>query len=133
MPRTAIIIGVLLLALGLGDYYGNKESHWAIVILPALLGAVILVLGLASLVKQSWRRGAMHAAVIVGLVGFVATALPLYKLAEKEPTLLAESTMAVLCGVFVFLSVKSFVVARLTRRQTPPPSAPTPEAGKDPK
>jgi 4-amino-4-deoxy-L-arabinose transferase-like glycosyltransferase len=134
MPRTAILFGVLLLVLGLGDYYGNTERHWLVVILPAFLGAAILVLGVAALIKRSWRRGAMHAAVIVGLVGFVATAHALFKIASMvlaEPTLLAESTMAILCGVFVVLSLKSFLVARLGRQETPP--APAPEAGQEPK
>ncbi len=87
------------------------------------MGAVILVLGLAALVKRSWRRGAMHAAVIVGLVGFVATVGGLYDLGKKlleDGPLLAESTMAVLCGVFVILLVKSFLAARFGRQ----PSAP---------
>jgi hypothetical protein len=134
MPRTAILFGVLLLALGLGDYYGNTERRWLVVILPAFLGVAILGLGVAALIKQSWRRGAMHAAVIVGLVGFAANALALYRLGEiilQDGPLLAESTMAVLCGVFVFLSVKSFLAARLGRQQTPP--APAPEAGREQK
>ena len=134
MPRTAILFGFLLLALGLGDYYGNTERHWLVVILPAFLGAAILVLGLAAVVKRSWRRGAMHAAVIVGLVGFVANALALYRLGElilKDPTLMAESTMAILCALFVFLSLKSFLLARFGR-QTPTPAA-SPEVASLPK
>jgi hypothetical protein len=126
MPRTAILFGVLLLALGLGDYFGNTERHWLVVLLPALMGLAILVLGIAALIKRSWRRGAMHAAVIVGLVGFVATVHSVYELGSivmEKPSLLVESTMAVLCGIFVYLSVKSFLVARLGRQPTPPGSA----------
>jgi len=91
-------------------------------------------LGVAALLKRSWRPNAMHAAVIVGLVGFVATARALYDLGKtilQNPTQLAESTMALLCGIFVILSVKSFLAARLGR-QGPTPAA-TPEAGKDQK
>jgi hypothetical protein len=134
MPRTAILFGVLLLALGLGDYYWSTNRDWRILI-AAVMGAAILVLGLAAFVKRSWHRGAMHAAVIVGLVGFVATVNSLYDLVKRvfeNGAQLAESTMAVLCGVFVLLSVKSFLVARLSG-QTPPPAAPPPiEAAKNP-
>jgi 4-amino-4-deoxy-L-arabinose transferase-like glycosyltransferase len=133
MPRTAIFFGVLLIALGFGDYYGASEPSWTVVI-PAVLGLTILCLGVAALLKRSWRRSAMHAAVIVGLVGFVATMHALYDLGKvilQDPPLLAKSTMALLCGVFVILSVKSFLTARLGR-QTPPPDQP-PEVGKDQK
>ena len=133
MPRTAIFFGVLLMALGLGDYYGATEATWTVVI-PAVLGLVILCLGVAALLKRSWHRSAMHAAVIVGLVGFVATMHALYdfgKVILQNPPLLAKSTMALLCGLFVILSVKSFLTARLGR-PTPPPDQP-PEVGKDQK
>jgi hypothetical protein len=133
MPRTAILFGVLLIALALGDYYGKNELAWTVVI-PALTGLAILGLGVAALIKRVWRSNAMHAAVIVGLVGFVATVHALYKLGSvilQDAPLLAESTMALLCGMFVILSVKSFLAARLGRK-TPPPAA-APEAGEDPK
>ena len=131
MPRTAILFGVLLIALGLGDYYGASEPSWTVVI-PAVLGVAILCLGVAALLKRSWRRGAMHAAVILGLVGFVATAhalLALGRVILQDPPLLAKSTMAVLCGVFVILSAKSFLIARLGR-ETPPPAPEAEEAKK---
>jgi uncharacterized membrane protein HdeD (DUF308 family) len=123
MPRTAILFGVLLLALGLGDYYGATDATWTIAI-PAVVGLLILLLGLAALVKRSWRRRAMHAAVVVGLVGLAVTVHALYdlvKLVLQNPPLLPESTMAVLCGLFVILSLKSFLMARL-KPETPPPA-----------
>jgi len=122
MPRTAILFGVLLIALGLGDYYGAAEPSWTVII-PIILGVLILGLGVAALVKRSWRPNAMHAAVIVGLVGFVATMHALYELGKvilQDPPLLAKSMMALLCGIFVALSVKSFIVARLKRQTTAP-------------
>jgi len=131
MPRTAILFGALLITLGLVDYYFAKEPSWTIII-PFLLGLLILGSGMAALLKRSWRPGAVHAAVIVGLVGFVATVHALYELGAvilQDPPLLAKSAMALLCGVFVVLSVKSFLTARLGR-QTPPPDA-APEVGKD--
>ena len=75
MPRTAILFGVLLLALGLGDYYGKSDRDWLVVVSGRD--------GRCRSWSWAWRRwssdpgrGAMHAAVIVGLVGFVATAVP---------------------------------------------------------
>ncbi len=117
-----MLFGALLIALGLGDYYGASEPGWTVVI-PVVLGVAILCLGVGALLKRSWRRGAMHAAVILGLVGFVATAHALFALGRvilQDPPLLAKSTMALLCGIFVILSVKSFLMARLGR-ETPAP------------
>jgi hypothetical protein len=132
MPRTAILFGVLLVALGLGEHWGKGET-WLVVV-AAVMGVAILVLGVAALINRSWRQGAMHAAVIVGLVGFVATASALYDIASivlQSPNLLARSTMAILCGVFVVLSLKSFLMARLGRQETPP--VPAAEASQEPK
>lgn len=117
MAPIAIVFGGLLIALGLGSYFGTgRESVLDVV--PALFGLVILGLGIASL-KETWRKNAMHTAVVVGLVGFVAMLQSLVQFASlvlKDPSLLARSMMSILCAVFVLLCVKSFIDARRSRK-----------------
>jgi hypothetical protein len=72
-------------------------------------------LGQAAQAKESLRKHLMHAAVIVGLLGFI---LPLARLIPRtgELTLSAavvsQLAMALLCLVFVGLSIRSFIMAR---------------------
>ncbi len=121
MARIAIVFGGLLAALGLGSFFGTEQAGWTTwvtALLPAGFGLVILALGVVA-IKDSWRPGAMHAAVVVGLLGFFATAYALVELATlliERRTLLAQSAMAVLCGVFVAMSIKSFLDARRRRK-----------------
>ncbi len=130
MVRTAIIFGGLLAALGLGSYLGGEKAGWTAwvtALLPAVFGLVILALGLVAL-RPSWRAGAMHAAVVVGLLGFFATAYALVELGQlvvEKQALLARAVMAVLCAVFVGMSIKSFIDAR--RRRKPPAAEPAAE------
>ncbi len=116
MSRIAILTGLLLIALGAGGYFATGQREWTALI-PAAMGLLLALLGLLAL-KESLRKNAMHVAVVLGLLGFVATAHALYTLGAKileEPGLLAQSTMAVICGAFVALSVKSFLDARRAR------------------
>jgi hypothetical protein len=66
----------------------------------------------------------MHAAVIVGLIGFLGGTYsfvrPLLSEGELKPMAATmQALMALTCAVFVALCVKSFVDARRARRQNP--------------
>lgn len=124
MVRITIVFGVLLIALGLGDYYLMDGKSWTALI-PAALGLTMLVLGLVGL-KDSLRKNAMHAAVLLGLLGFAFTVQALVELGRQilgKPDRIAQSIMALLCGAFVVMAVKSFIDARRNRPAAaePPP------------
>jgi hypothetical protein len=131
MVRITIVFGVLLIALGLGDYYITDAKRWTELI-PAVLGLTMVVLGLVSL-KESLRKNAMHAAVLLGLLGFAFTVRALHELGQeilKRPELIAQSTMALLCGAFIVMAVKSFLDARRSRpAAAEPPVEHRPGAG----
>jgi len=118
MARIAVVFGGLMIALGVGGYFG-AGGEWTMALIyaaliPILFGLVILALGLAALWDR-WRQTAMHTAVVVGLVGFVLSVPGLVTLVQTilaHPSLVTSSLMAVLCGTFVVLSLKSFVAAR---------------------
>jgi hypothetical protein len=139
MVRITIIFGVLLIALGLGDYYATDAKRWTELIpaaLGAALGMTMVVLGLVSL-KESVRKNAMHAAVLLGLLGFAFTVRALIDLARvilDKPQLVAQSIMALLCGAYMVMAVKSFLDDRRSRPAAvePPveqPQAPVPVKG----
>jgi prolipoprotein diacylglyceryltransferase len=118
---TSVVFGLLLTILGVYGFISTGMRH-PTALIPAGVGLVLVVLG-ALARKESLRKHAMHAAAVVGLLGFFAGAGRfLYELsAGKDVTGtagLSTLTMAVLCAVFVALCVKSFIDARRRRRKT---------------
>lgn len=121
MVWTSVLFGVLLVGLGVLGYFVAEPPFWPVAV-PAALGLALIVAGLLGL-KQSFRKNAMHAAVLVAVLGLVGTARSVKELIERvldKPGLIVESVAAILCGVFVWLAVKSFLDAR---RQPSPPGA----------
>jgi hypothetical protein len=117
---TARIVGVLLVLLGVLGYSATQGVS-VTALIPAVFGLVLWGLAVVAR-KERWRPHAMHAAVVVGLVGFLATVRALMSLpaalqgeVARPAAVISQSVMAVLTGVFVALSVKSFVDARRRR------------------
>lgn len=120
MPSTAIGIGVLLMIIGVAGYVvgamGDRASVTALI--PAFIGVLLVLLGAISNAKESLRKHLMHAAILVALVGFIATAGRLIsRLSDltMSPAVLSQAATAVLCLVFVILAIRSFAAARRER------------------
>ena len=117
MAQTAIYCGVLLIAVGvIGYLYGMSVGHASsTALIPAAFGLLLAVLGFIARAKDDLRKHIMHVAVIIGLIGFVLPAgRLLMNLSSIAMTaaVLSQLAMAVICLVFVILSVKSFIDAR---------------------
>jgi len=117
LAPVTVIIGALLIALGVVSYLMHPVSKTALI--PAYVGGALVVLG-AIAFSPAARKHAMHLAVIVGLLGFLAAAGRLIgSLAQGHtPTALGATSlggMAVLTGIFVVLCVRSFITARRQR------------------
>ena len=95
MPFTSIVFGVLLIIVGVIGYVhgimNEKASFTALI--PALFGVVIALLGLAAQAKENLRKHLMHAAVLVGLIGFLASAGRLARAAESSESLRDDSLL----------------------------------------
>jgi len=130
MIWTTMLFGTLLIALGLCGCFGAGEVGWTSLIpalIPAALGVLLLASGLLAF-KQAFRKSAMHAAVFLALLGLVGTAHAFWQLVLREPGLVVQSVTAILCGVFLWLAIRSFLEAR---RQRPGPLQPPAEPGPD--
>ena len=117
MPTTAIICGVLLILIGLAGYVnGVTTGHASLTaLIPALIGVVLAILGVLSAMKENLRKTLMHVAVVVALVGFIATAGRLVsRLSEMtaSPAVLSQVSTALICLAFVILAIRSFAAAR---------------------
>lgn len=117
MPSTAITLGSLLILIGIiGYFYGSINGTASITaLIPAFFGIVLAALGYAAKVKENLRKHLMHAAVLVALVGLVATAGRLLsRLGELtlSAAVISQIAMAAICLLFVILGIKSFIDAR---------------------
>ncbi len=91
-------------------------------LIPAIFGVLLIAFGVAARSRENLRKHLMHGAVLVGLLGFLATASSFFKIqalsagtAERPAAVVSQLVMAVICLVFVILCVKSFIDARRNR------------------
>jgi preprotein translocase subunit Sss1 len=120
MPSTAIACGILLILIGIIGYvYGMMNGNASpTALIPAAFGLILAILGAAARAKESLRMHLMHAAVLVGLIGFV---IPAWRVLSNlgnlslSAAVILQIAMALVSLIFVILCVKSFIAARRSR------------------
>lgn len=120
MPSTAIISGVLLIVIGiLGYVFSIVDGNASVTaLIPAAFGLLLAILGFVARANENLRKHLMHAAVVVGLLGFlIPTIRILSRISDIKVSLavLSQAAMALVCLFFVILSVQSFINARRSR------------------
>jgi hypothetical protein len=131
------VFGLLLIVLGVWGRWGGDLGLWeplgfdppkelsGTALIPAYVGALLVVLGLLAL-KESLLKHAMHLAAMIGLLGLLAALWRLLTTGKVQGVSGASLIgMTLLCAVFVALCVNSFIQARRRRRAasaTPSPS-----------
>jgi hypothetical protein len=123
MWAHSVGLGVALILLGLGSYFGTDRVSMTALI-PTWFGLAFVVLGILAR-KEELRKHMMHVAAALGLIGFVVPAIRaipgFIKIVSGEEVsraaVISQATMAVLCAVFVGLCVRSFIQARRSRKQ----------------
>lgn len=127
MASTAITFGILLILVGLGGFgyafltlpAGTPVGRIFTALIPAVLGLIIALIGFVAQKKENLRKHLMHGAVLVALLGFIATISSVLKLgslfdgtAERPLAVVSQFLTAMICLIFIILSVKSFIDAR---------------------
>lgn len=117
MPTTAIICGIALILIGLVGYVNGvmNDRGSATALIPSFIGIVLSLLGIVSNAKESLRKHLMHIAVVVALLGFIATAGRLVSRMSEltmSPAVISQALTAVICLIFVILAIRSFAAAR---------------------
>ena len=124
MPNITIGFGAVLCAIGLFGYFGSTSENPSITaLIPFFFGNGLILCGLLGYVEK-WRKHAMHAAAAIALVGFLAAAgrgFPkLGNAISDDPTIHRAPRlvllMALVCLIFLFTCVWSFISARRRQR-----------------
>jgi hypothetical protein len=125
MPQLALLIGGLLTVLGVGGYLlgfstGGDDASWTALI-PALAGVPILICGWIAARSAHSRKHALHAALAIALLGFVASLGGLFMRVlnpDVPSSWLAKTSvigMLLLCLWLVVAGFSSFIRARRER------------------
>lgn len=114
MTAVTRSIGVILIVVGVGAWLlagGPGTSLTAL--LPAVLGLLLLVLGLLA-GRGEWHRHVIHAALVVALLGFLGTLRQVVPIFSGDAGLAEWASLitALLCLLYVALGVRSFIAAR---------------------
>lgn len=125
MSNTTIGFGAALILVGLFGYFGT-ETRPPTALIPAAFGFLLIAFGIIAR-NEKMRKHAMHAAAVVGVLGFFGSVGGLWQgimmltgqTVERPEAAIAKSIMALLCLAFVILTVKSFIAARKARAANP--------------
>ncbi|AFZ68010.1 hypothetical protein [Deinococcus peraridilitoris] len=123
MAKITVLIGTLLTVLGIVSYALTAGASFTALI-PAVLGALFVVLGLIGGRSDTARRHAMHAAAALALLGVLGSlrvlpalgALLSGRTVERPVAVFAQGLTLVLCALLLALAVRSFIAARRARR-----------------
>ena len=120
VPSITIALGVTLIVLGLAGYFLTGAVSLTALI-PSAFGLVLAICG-AIARDPGKRKHAMHAAVVVALLGFLGSARGLLQIgallngtAARPAAVISQTIMAVVMIAFVALCVRSFIAARRAR------------------
>ncbi|HET7697604.1 MAG TPA: hypothetical protein VFK57_17955 [Vicinamibacterales bacterium] len=120
MPSLTIALGAVLVVLGLGGYLLTGAASLTALI-PAAFGAVLALAG-AIARDERRRKHAMHAAVLVALLGFLGSFRGLLQIgalldgtAARPAAVVSQAIMALLTLVYLVIAIRSFVNARMRR------------------
>ena len=120
MPvRTlTILAGGLLIALA-AAVAAISTSHSVTLWIPAFLGVPLVICGLIAL-KPEARAAAVHVALVLGLLGAVASLAKLVSSMTDETVsglaAMSQLAMFVICAAYVILGIRSFLAARRARK-----------------
>jgi len=114
MPKLIMLIGVDLILLGVIVTVLSDSGSFTSMI-PAIVGAVLLLLGVGANAKPDLSRHLVHAALAVALIAALSSIGSAIGRGSSGWALFSQLLTAVLCGLLIFFGVRSFRAARLAR------------------
>jgi len=124
MAKLSIGYGVVFIFMGLVSYFGiSSESVTALI--PAFFGVPLIIFGWLGL-NEKYLKHTMHGAAVLMLLGFAGTVSGLIKFfkmlagvqPERPAAVTVQAIMALLCLMFLFFAVKSFIDVRKNKAKS---------------
>jgi hypothetical protein len=123
MAGIAVLFGAFLIFIGVYGFVATGSAH-PTALIPAALGLLLVVLGALSF-RDRLRKHCMHAAALLGVIGFAGTVMSLGKLPayfrnevfDRRDAVPYQALTCILCLLFVALCVNSFIQARIRQRK----------------
>ena len=123
MPSITLALGAALIVLGVGSYVLTGAVSLTALI-PAAFGLLLVLAGVLAR-DDRWRMHAMHAAVVIALLGFLGSVRGLLRIGDvfhatsaRPAAIVSQTIMALLTVGYIVVAVRSFVQARRARRAT---------------
>ena len=123
MPLITLIMGLILIASGLGFYLGS-ESQSATALIPSFVGIPLAIMGgLLLVIKSHARKHIAHFAALLATLGTLAglgMGIPgmiriLMDTNERPLAAYASSVLGICCAIVLVASILSFRAARKAR------------------
>ncbi len=120
MSRLTVIVGIVLLALGIGGYFGTHAVS-VTALIPAAFGVLYIILGMIGQRNPAARMHVMHFAAMLSLAGVggnISAIVNLLRMAGgaevAHPTaVILRVIMAAICAFHLIAAIRSFVLARV--------------------
>ena len=119
MPKLTVFYALLLIALGVGGYFASGQAS-VTALIPAFIGAPILLCGLVAQAKPASRKLTMHIAAFLAIVALAGGARGLGGFftvlsggeVERPQAAIAQGVLVILSAIYVILAIRSFAAAR---------------------
>ena len=119
MPLVAILEGLILIIMGVLFYVFPEGESSPTALIPAIIGAGLLIPGYLAYSNESMKMHAIHATAVFALIGTLggAMGLPDVMAGNFDRPTIARLALLIFCGEYMFFSIMSFRAARIKREQ----------------
>ena len=119
MPFVAMLQGLFLVGMGVIFFMFPEDKQSPTALIPAIIGAGLLVPGYLAYSNENMKKHAMHATAVFALVGTLGGAMGLPDMIAGDfgRATIARLVLLIVCGKYMLLSILSFRAARIKREQ----------------
>ena len=119
MPFVAMFEGLFLVGMGVIFFMFPEDKQSVTALIPAIIGAGLLIPGYLAYSNENMKKHAMHATAVFALVGTLGGAMGLPDMIAGDfgRATIARLVLLIVCGEYMLLSILSFRAARIKREQ----------------
>ncbi len=142
MTNQTLICGLALIVIGVFGYVNGQKSadeeyaqqvearkanseapepvkkNVNTALIPAAFGGLLLLCVVGVIVQPNLRKHIMHVAAVIGVLGLIGGFVPLIRAGDfdvAKPAARNGLLMALICAIFVYFCIQSFIEARKAR------------------